>query len=307
MHLVHKPAIMYQNLGAMNEPRSPGIYGRNRSYSHQVQPLTLTEGLNNLAPTHRSLDFEFNLEDHIKKTRKAASYLKQVFHSQQCGGKCASPHCRRILRVLQHVENCHTEQCVEPGCATTKKLLRHSMECQSSNSPCSTSFLNTPTLNASKGINNNNNNVSRNLNTHLATTPSNQFCLLCTIARTDTAMEMAPAVARHEDAMDIEDEDDNGFERQFMPVISDEIIEFSRIPFQQHGQRMKTFSNDGLGTVFRQPISAQTHALSPISQPTAKKARSKSLNEVSLDVLALQPLEGTMMGGASAAGGGNGF
>lgn len=277
-------------------------YTRNRSYSHQVQPETsLTEGLNLMASTHRSLDFEFNLEDHIKKTRKAATYLKQVFHSQQCGGTCASPHCRRIHRLLRHIENeCQTEQCAEPGCVTTKKLLRHSMECQSCNSPCSTSFLNTPTLNASKGSSNNN--VSRNLNTHLATTPSNQFCLLCTIARTDTAAEMAPAIARLEDAMDIEDEDDDahGFDRQFMPIISDEIIEFSRIPFQQHGQRVKTMSHDGINSVFRQPISSsQRSAMSPTSQPTAKKARSKSLNAVSFDVLALQPLQGTMTGGAT--------
>jgi hypothetical protein len=306
MHLVHKPAIMYQNLEAMDLHRPSAIYTRNRSYSHQVQP----EGLNIMPPTHRSLDFEFNLEDHIKKTRKAASYLKQVFHSQQCGGKCASPLCRRILRVLQHTENCENEQCMEPGCATTKKLLRHSMECQSSNSPCSTSFLNTPTLNLSKGSNNNGNNVSRNLNTHLATTPSNQFCLLCTIARTDTVTEMAPtniASSRHEDAMDIEEDGDahydNGFDRQFMPIVSDEIIEFSRIPFQQHGQRMKTMSHDGINEVFRQPISLKTAALSPVGQPTSKKARSKSLNAVSLDVLALQPLQGTMMGSAAAADG----
>lgn len=291
---------------------------RQRSFSHQVQSSSGVQHLLLTPPSHHRLNFEFNLEDHIKKTRKAAAYLKQVLHSQQCGGHCSSIQCRRISRILLHLEGCLNEQCLEPGCVTTKKLLRHSMECQHANSASvgsTAGYLDTPRTSVdSTG--------SSSLSSSLSSTSvpllqlniggftrspqqsSAHFCLLCTIAKADTLTPRMAGLLEHgrspsrssfsEENSSAYLEEESEEDLRFMPVISDEIIEFSKIPFcrprtrSMHPlspQRSKTYS-DSLCLE-----SGLTAPSSPGLQQPSKKQRSKSLNAASPSPLPLPPLQ----------------
>jgi hypothetical protein len=72
---------------------------------------------------------EYNVENHIQKSRSAGNYLKQLLHSQDCQGMCMSPKCIRITSILKHTAHCQQLPCSHPGCDTTKTLLKHSREC----------------------------------------------------------------------------------------------------------------------------------------------------------------------------------
>lgn len=175
------------------------------------------------------LNLEFSLEDHIKKTRKAAAYLKQVLHSRACQGACGSQTCARTVLVLRHVASCSSSVCGFGGCMTTMKLLEHTDDCGA----------------RIRG------------GTH--------FCLLCTIATSD----VQDANRLRTPSYDLNNFIDTFEEGEFAPVINDEIIEFSRVPFQRsnpcsptHG-RCKTYSESHVMLGF---------------EPSSKKMRSKSLN-----------------------------
>eukprot|EP01033_Poteriospumella_lacustris_P009425 gene9425-6753_t len=257
---------------------------RNRSYSHQVHSNSASILGVVSAGTHHRSNFEFNLEDHIKKTRKAATYLKQMLHSQQCGGH------------------------------TTKRLLRHRRECTGvssgtpsrshSNSLATTaSYSETPRTSVDSGASSSSTAPtvvapfsSLNLvGSPQRTTP--HFCLLCTLAKADTLTPRSSAIMHdagyntssimmcatdevHSPVAGGEEDD------RFMPVISDEIIEFSKIPFQQRSRvhtlspmRSKTYSDSQY---------LDTNPLSPASQQPNKKFRSKSCNAASVDLESLK-------------------
>jgi hypothetical protein len=76
---------------------------------------------------------------------------------------------------------------------------------------------------------------------------------------------------------------------RFMPVISDEIIEFSKIPFQQRSRvhalspmRSKTYSDSNLLG------EAGLNSMSPAGQQPSKKLRSKSCNAALVDLESLK-------------------
>lgn len=304
---------------------------RNRSYSHQVTSSSMSAF--QIPPTnpHHRLNFEFNLEDHIKKTRKAASYLRQVFHSQQCGGQCSSAQCKRIVKVLFHIQGCNDAFCAIGGCNTTKKLLRHSLECQSSscgnggiNAPApaptsnSSSFTDTPRTSVDSTVSSlSSSGISSALNLgspgslgRLGSPQQQHFCLLCTLARSDTLTPRTAAVLGGSSSfgsgmmMDIDNDiyspsvGDDDDDLRFMPIISDEIIEFSKIPFQRRSHavhalspaRSKTYSD----SLYMEPsnvhgsISGSTAPMSPAVDQPSKKFRSKSLNAASPSLELLQ-------------------
>lgn len=253
-------------------------------------PAAVTMGpsvLNNLPGSHsghcHNLTFEFNLEDHVKRTRKAANYLKQIYHSRDCNGKCQSIACRKVSTILPHVTECKESNCSVPGCNTTKSLLLHSQEC--SNSPFSTKAAATAAI---------------------VSTTSNQVCLLCTIAL--SGYSSVPQITSfstdnidHYNNTAVSSEDDIIYE----PLIHDEIISYNRIPFQEFSSRessplktpveisshlniredeaidrfvprAKTFSDSDF--VVSSAVSAHgTNAIVHEMQPM-KKMRSKSLN-----------------------------
>lgn len=179
------------------------------------------------------LNFEFSLEDHIKKMRKAAAYLKQLNHSKTCGGACGGQYCGRIVQIIGHVSSCAMQICPFPGCMTTKRLVEHSNQCGTGNS------------------------------TSVRTTGT--FCLLCTIAASDSQDNIRDRTASCEVTKDM-DVDDG-----YAPLIHDEIIEFSRVPFQAFSESPEGFS--------RQKTYSESHVLLALDQPSKKqKIRSKSLN-----------------------------
>lgn len=289
---------------------------RNRSYSHQVHSNSASSlGVVTAGSHHRS-NFEFNLEDHIKKTRKAATYLKQILHSQQCGGQCGSSLCRRIVGVLSHLDACEDDFCAVGGCSTTKRLLRHRRECTGvssgtptrshSNSVATASYSETPRTSVDSGASSSSTAptvVAPFSSLNLVGSPQRStphFCLLCTLAKADTLTPRSSAIMQdagynassimmcatdevHSPVAGGEEDD------RFMPVISDEIIEFSKIPFQQRSRvhalspmRSKTYSDS-------QYIDNNlTSPLSPASQQPNKKFRSKSCNAASVDLDSLK-------------------
>ncbi len=185
------------------------------------------------AVSHR-MSFEFNLEDHIQKTRKAAGYLKQIFHTQDCQGSCMAVTCTRIATLLVHVNGCQTMQCINPGCNTTKALLKHARECNAKN-----------IMNPIK---------------------DGPFCLMCTIAGSSDGVVQAP---------NCELNCDSETDERCRPLVCDEMMEFSRVPFQSLKSltsRAKTFSDSEFVVTANQ-----------VNQPN-KKARSKSMNAASLEM-----------------------
>jgi hypothetical protein len=155
------------------------------------------------------LSFEFNLEDHIKKTRQAGKYLKQINHSKYCSDpRCAYRLCLKTKEILKHVYICTntTQNCPIPGCQTTKSLLHHSET--SANSWYKL-----------KGT---------------ETTAQKDFCLICTIALigNDEATKGPTSMISKDYEKNYFTQDDAA-NNMFPFIISDEIIEFSRIPFQQ--------------------------------------------------------------------------
>jgi hypothetical protein len=291
---------------------------RVRSFSHQVQSATSSRlmisprnnhayapNINFHSPNFtnhdRRLDVEFNIEDHIKKTRKAAMYLKQVIHAQQCGGNCNSNQCRRIVQVLQHITNCiRGEHCLEPGCSTTKRLLNHCAECSHA-SPRSTSFiLDDAPRSQANSVDSGIDSIRTQYLTSLlnnavasAKTTTDGFCLLCSFARSDPK-NLSPSHQFYprsnnesitgNTCMELLEDD------RFMPVISDEIIEFSKIPFQRPSAwqeshcsrfhtRNKTYSDSLYYESGEEQQQQQPKMAAPSMQP-CKKMRSKSLNSV---------------------------
>jgi hypothetical protein len=212
-----------------------------------VQPPA---SLTSLTPTHRRISspvvsnqkavslfqshkmcFELNLEDHIKKTRQAAKFLKQIIHAKKCmlldeantvplSGipsstrmKCGFPSCQKTKEILKHVYICTDTFCQLPGCQTTKKLLSHS-------ETCSKSWYQ---LNGT-------------------TKAQKDFCLLCTIAHSSEENDPTipssynyPAANLNSPKPSYEDTTtSSSFEDQdLLPLIQDEIRTFSRIPFQK--------------------------------------------------------------------------
>lgn len=210
-------------------PASGGLRAdNNRTRSFSVGNPVQTE-------SSSKLTFEFNLEDHIQKTRKAASYLKQLFHTQLCQGVCMATTCIRVASLLKHVNNCDNMECIQPGCNTTKSLLKHAKDCKAKN-----------VMNPIK---------------------DGPFCLMCTIAGSDHGIPKTPC---YEDSYDMRSFD--GDERS-RPLVCDEMIEFSRVPFQSMKSitpRAKTFSDSDF------VVQVQ------VDQPH-KKVRSKSMDDVSMD------------------------
>lgn len=265
-------------------------------------PPTIPLGHNNNISTipgmsvnhcHR-INFEFNLEDHVKKTRKAAKYLKQIYHSRDCGGNCHDATCKKVSVVLRHSLHCITSNCPIPGCITTKSLLQHSQEC------CHSPF-------------------AKKINTitpsPVTPKPSDQ-CMLCTIALSGYMKSQFTSFSTdHIDAqgidMNLTTEEDGG---RFQPLIHDEIRNYNRVPFQEfntyhtmkyhnsiihpqqqqeptytknqeeedlllhHVPRAKTFSDSDFVTTPTSSLSGlSSNTIIHDSQPM-KKARSKSMS-----------------------------
>jgi hypothetical protein len=297
----------------------------------EVQPPA---SLTSLTPTHRRISspvnnkqkavslfqshkvcFELDLEDHIKKTRQAAKFLKQIIHAKKCmlldeantvplsnipGSskmKCGFPSCQKTKEILKHVNICNDTFCQLPGCQTTKKLLSHSETCSKSWYQLS------GTTKAQK-----------------------DFCLLCTIAHnseetnpSSTTSSTYPASGLNSPKPSYEDTTTSSSleDQDLLPLIQDEIRTFSRIPFQKTPSPVNSNSSRSIfasgyhhlsltnpvnqsplrGT--RSPLpgspargktysdSTLTGTLSPArvtSEGSNKKQRSKSWNPLTLDL-----------------------
>lgn len=208
-------------------------HSRMRSYSVGGNPNDM-ESVYQRNQSNHKLTFEFNLEDHIQKTRKAAGFLKQLFHTQSCHGICMATTCIRVATLLKHVQGCENMECIHPGCNTTKSLLKHARECKAKN-----------IMNPIK---------------------DGPFCLMCTIA--GTSENGVPKSPCYEDSCDSRSFDNDD---RCRPLVCDEMIEFSRVPFQSMKSitpRAKTFSDSDFVVQVEQP---------------SKKARSKSMDALSMD------------------------
>jgi hypothetical protein len=221
---------MYQN-----NPKDSALQTRPRANTSAATMSTAggNDPLTYCIPSqvHR-LTFEFSLEDHIKKTRKAAAYLKQLLHSRECMGCCNAQSCMRTTLILRHVLACSTNGCSVSGCLTTKALLEHESQCGNLGGATSATL--------------------------------GHFCLLCTIATVQCNRNRLPSY------------DSNNFisfgqEDRFAPLINDEIIEFSKVPFQQ---RSPSHEHDHTG---RSKTYSESHVLLALDQPS-KKMRGKSLD-----------------------------
>lgn len=210
--------------------------------------------------TNHRLTFEFNLEDHIKKTRKAAAYMKQLHHTQSCGGICMAPYCMRLVSLLKHVQVCGDVQCMQPGCQTTKTLLDHAKKCRGRH-----------------GILALNNNNYKSMMNH-----KDDFCLMCTIAFTNENGEgKTPSFEdnHYYDQRKFDTVDD----ARSCPLICDEIIDCNRVPFQSFmshtPSRCKTYSDSDFVV---QQLHQQQYQHSQVTPPN-KKLRSKSMTAASLN------------------------
>lgn len=292
-----EPLTLADNTTIMNDSMSG--FTRDRAYTTATSNptrLPLLDQSNSQqmesGSQHHRLNFEFSLEDYIKKTKKAANFLKLLLHCQKCDGSCSSISCYRTMDIMRHANQCYSVNCVHQGCTTTKKLLFHHRECclgknpidsfsippsafsgsqtnnisvdstSSSSSSSSTSIIGQYNFLRAVSVNT----TSNNMPTH--------FCLLCTLATNENNARSGS----RQPSTDSEGVYSFHFERyienseedhRFAPLISDEIIEFSRVPFQSyhshHEESMFTHGEDGYG----------------LSEMSHKKMRSKSMSAAS--------------------------
>lgn len=218
--------------------------------------------------TTRRLNYEFNLEDHIKKTRQAGKYLKQIIHAKDCPlPQCTFVNCLRTKQILLHVNECQSVYCQIPGCQTTKRLLDHSKTCE----------------NSWYKING-------------TTTAQQDFCLLCTIACCEennrqlhqlpipSSSSSSTTPLTRQPSYSYEDTDTynmNEKDATLLPMISDEIIEFSRVPFQSFPSSLPHHNNNynnnnNNASVFSPRAKTYSDSNFEVSNEPNKKQRSKS-------------------------------
>lgn len=185
--------------------------------------------------------------------------------------------CIQTTRVLAHTVHCDMAMCSTQGCETTKKLMLHFQQCHYAQ--------------------------SRGLVPGITTTSSSPFnpskCMICSIACSSSPTKVLAPHHRHssivgsnanssssssssgialrqmrsEDEEDVMREDEDN-EYSFA---SDEVIQFNRIPFQNNqieARRPQAYSADGFAI--------------PTGAPRGvTKARSKSMNAMSVDEFAV--------------------
>lgn len=162
-----------------------------------------------------------SVEDYIKKSKKAANYMKQLIHSESCSGRCGLPTCVQISSILSHSKNCLNNNCKVPGCATSKNLWNHYLNCRDYRNPsissrcliCSLAFSGSPTRLRSQSL-------------HSIKTLEED---------------------RHDSNVNQDDSLDSSLDNDSEYFINDEIIESNRVPFQtmscNHSTRTKTYSD----------------------------------------------------------------
>lgn len=221
---------------------------------------------------------EQQAEEYIQKTRKAAGYLRQLLHAQQCDQQphcTVMPSCHTIKLMLHHVKYCSAAEhsCGVAGCATTKKLLRHVMFCQALGGKSGGHDLDSVCSSFGSDCS------SSSTATTAESVPIIGACLLCSIAKGKLVSSSLPpnttpmasanmssksdqsAINPQENSFDSQsepegsscemetgsnddmaDEDVEAAEEmkpdqdfnKWAPLINDEIISFSKVPFQHH-------------------------------------------------------------------------
>lgn len=219
---------------------------------------------------------EHSVEAYLIRSKKAAGYLRQILHSQKCGGMCQLMSCIQTTRVLAHTGHCDVAICATQGCETTKKLLLHFQQCRFSQGHRGLSH-GSSSSGAFGGIN-----------------PST--CLVCSIACSSSPTkslmphhrhssiinsnnELHHRMATEEEEILREEEQDTSHvdQSQDFSFSSDEVIQFNRIPFQNNQVEA--------ARVRPQAYSADGFAI-PTGAPRGNKARSKSMNAMSVDEFA---------------------
>lgn len=126
--------------------------------------------------------------DYFRRSRKAALILRQVFHTQSCGGACGNRVCNNTTQLLSHMRQCATGACEYSGCITTKRLLNHFERCQSTEAvvahPLPThspnrSLLEQPAEGSNTDILTE---ANTRANSHTRFNNGRNFCLICALA-----------------------------------------------------------------------------------------------------------------------------
>jgi len=161
-------------------------------------------------------DSEHSAEGYLIRSKKAAGYLRQILHTQKCGGMCQNASCIQTTRILSHVLQCDVAICSHQGCETTKKLLGHFQQCRFGTS------------------------LRGGLSSSSSSSINGGTCLVCSMACSSSPTKaLMPQYNLHAEELMREEE-----ETEDTSFSSDEVIEFNRIPFQnnQHEARPKTLS-----------------------------------------------------------------
>lgn len=229
---------------------------RPRAYSHSTPSSShindFKKDTPSICPVNNSPPSATRKSDHqssafkqyLLKTRQAASYLRQIRHTQSCLGICGSPICNTTLIVLNHINCCIDHSCTFSGCNTTKALLNHSFECKR-------------------------NRLNQDSN-------SSHHCLLCIIADIDHGQQINSALHNiHYDHYDytLWDNDET-----LKPRICDEMIENNRIPFQDITKK-KSNSHD-LSSLSKNENILNDKDSNSQHNNSERKIRSKSISEI---------------------------
>lgn len=164
-----------------------------------------------------------SVEDYVKKTKKTATYLKLLLHSKKCGGQCKMPNCVYTSRILKHIINCTAleQNCGIPGCHTTKKLLKHYDDCggkkvEICKDGCHSQRKSFTAVSELP-------NSPHSLYQPQKDTEQSSFCLLCSLVSSDIAADTPTSYT----------DGDNSTDETDSLVIFDEIMDYSKVPFQK--------------------------------------------------------------------------
>lgn len=147
-----------------------------------------------------------SVDNYLERTKQSSSYLRMLIHSVKCQGRCSQDHCLKTCIIVTHVKQCFNAVCKFKGCHTSKKLLTHYKAC------------------------------SR----------SNQFCLMCSFVGvknnrssssspdTSSSSKSTSTDSTHNNSSHPSDDDDaTSCSSQSAVSIYDEMIDFSKVPFQE--------------------------------------------------------------------------
>lgn len=220
---------------------------------HKERSLSIDSGLLMNHRLHYNCRLKPNnsVDNYLERTKQSSSYLSMLIHSVKCQGRCYQDHCLKTCIMVNHVKQCFNTACKLKGCLTSKKLLAHYKTCARSNKFClMCSF------------------VSVNKRPSSSSSPPTSSSKSTS---TDSTHDSSPNPS--------EDDDADSCNSQSAVSIYDEMIDFSKVPFQELEVSEVSFPHrNSCGSISGGSLSALMSLAYDDDEQPPLKIRSQSLD-----------------------------